>query len=99
MSQRLPSKEPVRQNGCVNEAEGVKYVSRVLRCVEGGDCVRRWITWAISASVQLVGSAEVWDGREGTVVDGGGEGGEGGFTWVFHGPQHGGLGGGMCFWG
>ena len=46
----LPSKLPVRQNGCVKEAEGVKYVSRVLRWVEGGDCVRRWITWGISAS-------------------------------------------------
>ena len=28
----------------------MKYVSRVLRWVEGGDCVRRWITWGISAS-------------------------------------------------
>ena len=47
----LPSKLPVRQSGCVNEAEGVKYFSMVLRWVEGGDCVRRWITWGISASV------------------------------------------------
>ena len=46
----LPSKLPVRQNGCVKEAEGVKYVSRVLRWVEGGDCVRRWMIWGISAS-------------------------------------------------
>ena len=52
----LPSKLPVRQNGWVKEAEGVKYVSRVLRWVEGGDCVKRWITWGISASV--TGSAD-----------------------------------------
>lgn len=50
MSQRLPSKLPVRQNGCVNEAEGEKYVSSVWRCVEGGDCVSRWMICGISAS-------------------------------------------------
>lgn len=42
------SKLPVRQNGCMNEALGVKYVSMVSRCTEGGDSVRRWITPAIS---------------------------------------------------
>lgn len=51
ISHRLPSKLPVRQNGCVKEAEGVKYFSRVWRWVEGGDCVRRRITWGISDSV------------------------------------------------
>lgn len=61
----LPSKLPVRQKGCVKEAEGVKYVSRVLRWVEGGDCVRRWITWGISAC----GSS--------MTVEGGGGGGRG----------------------
>ena len=50
----LPSKLPVRQNGCVKEAEGVKYFSMVLRWVEGGDCVRRWIIRGISASVAWV---------------------------------------------
>lgn len=55
----------MRQNGCVKEAEGVKYVSRVLRWVEGGDCVRRWITWGISAcgssmvTVVICGELEV----------------------------------------
>jgi hypothetical protein len=42
------SKLPVRQNGCVNEALGAKYVSIVSRCIEGGDCVSRWITPVIS---------------------------------------------------
>ena len=36
----LPSKLPVRQKGCVNEALGVKYFSRVVRWVVGGDWVR-----------------------------------------------------------
>ena len=68
----LPSKLPVRQNGCVKEAEGVKYFSMVLRWVEGGDCVRRWIIWGISASVVWVSGWVFWhDGTE--------------FTWVFHG--------------
>ena len=79
----LPSKLPVRQKGCVKEAEGVKYVSRVLRWVEGGDCVRRWITWGISASV--LGLAEgvciVDDGAglrgSSMTVEGGGVGGRG----------------------
>ena len=51
----------------------MKYVSRVLRWVEGGDCVKRWITWGISASV--TGSADgvlVWKLWAW-------------FTWVFHG--------------
>ena len=70
----LPSKLPVRQNGCVKEAEGVKYFSMVLRWVEGGDCVKRWITWGISASVAWVSGWVFWhDGA--------------GFTWVFHGRR------------
>jgi hypothetical protein len=44
---------PVRQNGCVNEALGVKYVSIVSRCIDGGDCVRRWMTPEISLTVKL----------------------------------------------
>lgn len=35
------SKLPVRQNGCVNDALGVKYVSIVSRCIKGGVSVRR----------------------------------------------------------
>ena len=70
----LPSKLPVRQNGCVKEAEGVKYFSMVLRWVEGGDCVRRWIIWGISASVAWVSGWVMWhDGAA--------------FTWVFHGRR------------
>lgn len=46
----LPSKLPVRQNGCVKLALGRKYFSSVARWVEGGDWVRRWITCGISVS-------------------------------------------------
>ena len=42
---------PVRQKGCVNDALTVKYVSIVSRCIEGGDCVRRWMTPEISLTV------------------------------------------------
>lgn len=42
------SKLPVRQNGWMNAASGVKYVSIVSRCIEGGDCVKEWITPVIS---------------------------------------------------
>lgn len=77
MSHLLPSKLPVRQNGCVKDAEGVKYFSSVLRCVEGGDCVRRWMICGISASEfggwGLAGGFVVVDGR----LEGG-FGGEGG---------------------
>lgn len=45
-----PSKLPVRQKGCVNDALGVKYFSMVARWVEGGLCVSRWIIWGISVS-------------------------------------------------
>ena len=45
-----PSKLPVRQNGCVKLALGVKYFSKVARWVEGGDWVRRWMIWGISVS-------------------------------------------------
>lgn len=41
---------PVRTKGCVNEAFGVKYLSMALCWVEGGDWVRRWMTWGISAT-------------------------------------------------
>lgn len=44
------SQVPVRHSGCVKEALGVKYVSMVCRCWEGGDCVRRWMTPVISLS-------------------------------------------------
>jgi hypothetical protein len=43
---------PVRQNGCVNEALRVKYVSIVSCCIDGGDCVRRWMTPEISLTVR-----------------------------------------------
>jgi hypothetical protein len=39
---------PVRQNGWVNDASGLKYFSMVCRWVDGGDWVKRWITPAIS---------------------------------------------------
>ena len=51
INQRLPSKLPVRQNGCVKDAEAVKYVSMVRRWTEGADCVRRWMTWEISVAM------------------------------------------------
>ena len=44
ISHLLPSNDPVRQMGCVKEAEVVKYFSRVARWVEGEDWVSRWIT-------------------------------------------------------
>ena len=50
ISQRLRSKEPVRQKGCVKLAFGRKYFSRVARWVDGGDWVRRWTIWGISVS-------------------------------------------------
>ncbi len=50
ISHRLPSKLPVRQKGCVKEALGVKYFSIVARWVLGGDCVRAWMMWGISAT-------------------------------------------------
>lgn len=52
ISQREPVKEPVRQSGWMKDAEGVKYRSRVARCTEGGVCVRLWITWGISETVE-----------------------------------------------
>lgn len=48
MSHRLPSKLPVRQQGCVNEAEGVKYFSIVARWVDGADWVNRRMTRGMS---------------------------------------------------
>lgn len=48
ISHLLPWNDPVRQNGCVKEADGVKYFSSVARWRDGGDCVRRWMTRRIS---------------------------------------------------
>lgn len=51
ISHLLPSKLPVRHKGCVKEALGVKYFSIVARWMLGGDCVRAWMMWGISATV------------------------------------------------
>ena len=43
----------------------MKYFSSVLRWVEGGDCVRRWMIWGISASgggKMLVSKGRFWIG-------------------------------------
>lgn len=47
-------KLPVRQNGCVNEALGVKYSSTVSRWMDGGDCVSRWMIPGISLTIECV---------------------------------------------
>lgn len=41
---RLFWKDGTRQNGCTNDASGVKYVSTASSCLEGDPCVRRWTT-------------------------------------------------------
>lgn len=68
-----PLKLPVRQNGCVKEASGVKYFSIVARWIEGVDCVREWMTWEISPTGPLV-----------RVCGWGGGKGERKLAWVFH---------------
>jgi len=50
MSQREPLKEPVRQKGCVKEAEGVKYFSMVARWIEGAVWTSERIMCGISAA-------------------------------------------------
>ena len=42
----------VWQNGCVNRALGVKYLSIASRCIEGGDWVSVCITLGISLTIR-----------------------------------------------
>ncbi len=52
MSSLEDAKLPVRHNGWVNAAFGVKYVSITSRCLDGGDCVSKWITVLTSFTVK-----------------------------------------------
>jgi hypothetical protein len=53
MSHREWIQLPVRQNGWIKDALGVKYVVIVSCWMEGGDCVRRWMIPGISLTVLL----------------------------------------------
>jgi len=54
-NQREPSKEPVRQKGCVRDASGVKYVSMAFLCFASVPVVRVWITEGISRTGDVSG--------------------------------------------